>query len=129
MLADGMVGEVKRTGGLSVVQAFVGQTGNAIVKMLDAQGNETDNYDTITGIRYEFADDEVVTIVDDDALPKDAHLEAVGVGVSKVRCTFDGDPGDGLREIILESEDIEVVEPPPGEAVSGEFTVTFQPVS
>ena len=98
------------------------------VKMRDAQGRETDNYDTITGIRYETDDDDVVTIVDDDALPKDARLEAVGVGISKVRCTFDGDPGDGLREIVLQSEDIEVVEPPPGEAVTGEFTVTFQPV-
>jgi hypothetical protein len=93
--------------------------------MLDAQGNETDHYDLMEGIQYTSDDPAVATIVDDDAMPKDARIEAVGLGTTRLHCRFDGDPGSGLREILLESEEIVVV---PGPATGGEFTVTFTQV-
>ena len=112
-----------------MVQAFVGQKGRCeVTKLYDAQGRETDNYDKIAGFRYETDDAEVVTVVDDDALPKDARLEAVGVGVSRVRVIFDSDAGAGVRERTIQSEEIEVLEPPPGEAVTGEFVVRLDPL-
>lgn len=106
-----------------MVQLFVGDIAKAVVVMYDSDGRETDTYDKITGIAYETDVPDVVTIVDEDAQPKDAEIEAVGVGVTSCRCRFDGDPGDGVTEILLQTEKIEVVLPPPGHAASGEMKV------
>ena len=111
-----------------MVEVFVGQKGKAVIKMHDAQGRETNTYDTITGIQYTVDNPELVSVVDEDAEPKDAELEALAPGTTNIGCQFDGDPGDGVRTIMLESEDIIVSEPPPGEAVSGIFEVTFTEV-
>jgi hypothetical protein len=111
-----------------MVQAFVGQAGRAVVRMVDANGRETNTYDTMTGITYASTDPDVVSVVDEDVEPKDATLMANDVGQATLTCTFDGDPGDGIRQIMLQSEPIDVVEPPPGEAVGGTFEVTFAQV-
>jgi hypothetical protein len=113
-----------------MVDVFRGQTGRAVVRMFDAEGDETDHYDRMTGIIYSSTDATVISIVDEDVEPKDAEIVAhVASDVpQKLTCQFDGDPGDGVRTIMLESEEIMVLEPPPGEAVTGTFEVEFRPV-
>lgn len=114
-----------------MVDVYVGQTGRAVVKMRDAEGRETDVYDKTTNISYSSSNDAVVSVVDDDAEPKDCRLQALVASPDEdvfITCTFDGDPGDGVRGVVLQSEAIRVLEPPPGEAVSGEFTVEFAPL-
>jgi len=113
-----------------MVDAHVGDLGVALVEMTDADGRVTDTYDVISGIVYESSNPAVVVVVDDDAEPKDARLDFLAVSPDPVRVTvrFDGDPGDGVRAIELISEDIMVVELPPGEATGGTVTIRFTPV-
>jgi hypothetical protein len=119
---------IAETWSAKMVQAYVGQQGTAIVRMFDADGRETDSYDTMAGIQYDSSDSSVVSVVDEDAEPKDATLMAHAEGQATITCMFDGDPGDGERQITLQSDTIEVVMPPPGQAVTGRFEVTFNQV-
>lgn len=107
-----------------MVQAHVGDIGVAEVHMTDAQGNDTDSYDVMSGISYVSSDPDSIEVVDDDAEPKDARLNFLALtdAPQQVTVTFDGDPGDGVRSITLVSEDIEVV---PGPATGGTVTIRF----
>jgi hypothetical protein len=127
MLANGMVGDTKRTGGSSVSQGYLGQTGIAVLKMYNAAGAETDNYDTISGVQYWSDDPSIASIVDEDANPKDATIGTHAVGTTKVYSKFDGDPGDGEREFTYEAT-VEVLPVPDGGVTEATFAVTFQPV-
>lgn len=111
-----------------MVQAFVGQKGTAKVTMYDADGRQTDSYDVMSGIQYSSTDPNVVSVLNEDEEPRDAELMAHAEGQATITCTFDGDPGDGLRSITLQSPPIDVVLPPPGQAVTGTFEVVFAEV-
>ena len=113
-----------------MVEAIVGQLGKAKVVMRDADGRETDSYDEMIGIGYESSNPDAVSVVDDDAEPRDARLEFLAPTDEPVfiDVTFDGDPGDGMRPIRLRSDGITVVLPPPGDAVSGDVIVEFTQV-
>jgi hypothetical protein len=104
------------------VQAHIGDTGVVAVEMTDEQGNLTDTYDKITGIRYDSSNPNAVSVLDEDAEPKDAEVEfkALTTEPARITVTFDGDPGSGVRPITLVSEDIEVVA---GEATGGTVTI------
>jgi hypothetical protein len=119
-------------GSTAMAEALVDQTGNCLVRMYDSAGKETDSYDKMTGISYEVSDPSKLEVVDDDEEPKDAALTAIAATEPDtpviITCRFDGDPGDGERPIVLQSEPITIREPEPGEAVSGEFTVQFHQV-
>ena len=108
-----------------MADAHIGDLGRAVVKMTDANGNPTDSYDNMSGIQYESSDPSKVTVVDDDAEPRDATLEFLalteGAPVT-ITVRFDGDPGNGERAITLQSEPINVV---PGEATGGEVQIVF----
>lgn len=98
----------------------VGEHAKATVKLFDADGNPTDRFDMMTGIKYEISDPAAATIADADAEPRDVEIEFVAlteVGVDEfLTVTLDGDPGDGVTEIRLESEAFQIVQ---GDAVSG----------
>ena len=103
-----------------------GETVDFKVVLYQASGAETDTFDTVTGIEYSVSDPEAVEILDEDAEPRDGHLRVVQPSTPSgedqfLRCVLDGDPGDGVTEIRLESEPWVVVD---GPATGG--TVTLQ---
>jgi hypothetical protein len=104
------------------VEVHVGEVGVAEVEMRDAQGNVTDDYDKVAGIQWSTTDPASVTLVDDDANPKDATFNFLAITTAPVTATvmFDGDAGDGVTQITGTSEEINVV---PGPARSGTVTI------
>jgi hypothetical protein len=115
--------ETSRRVNVMAVEAQLGQPVKALVKMFDANGQETDSYDKMTGIKYTSRNPDVATIVDEDAEPKDAMIQTLSLGEVQFDVIFDGDPGDGVREIALLSDVLRVVPVPPGEAVSAEVVL------
>jgi hypothetical protein len=104
------------------VDVHVGEVGIAEVEMRDADGNVTDDYDKVAGIHWSTTDPSKVTLVDDDANPKDARFNFLALTTTPVTasCTFDGDAGDGVTQIEGASEEINVVA---GPARSGTVTI------
>ena len=73
----------------------------ARVRMRDANGNETVNYDVTSGIIWTSTDATKVAIIDDDADPHDASVDVLALSEGmpiRLTVSFDGDPGtDGIR--------------------------------
>lgn len=113
---------------MAVSQAYPGQVGKGVVKIYDADGNETTNWDVGGGISYQSSDESVATVVDTDANPQDCQVTAHAVGQARITCSFDGKVGSDTNMIVLEAN-VEVVAPPPGAAVGGTFEVVFEQVS
>lgn len=116
-----------------MVEVFFGQAGRAVVKMFDDQGRATTKYDEIAGVSYTSDAPDIVGINDEDANPFDATFSflrphAAGEAPTRVRVAFDGAPGDPERPINLQSEEITVLEPPPGEAFTGVVDIELSPV-
>jgi hypothetical protein len=111
-----------------MVQAFVGQAGTAVVKLFKKDGSETDSYDQASGVVWHDAQPGVIDRSDADADPLDCELLARAVGQTSFRVELDGDPGDGVRHLVFQSESIDVVQPPDEGAFSGEFTVVFEQI-
>lgn len=112
-----------------MVEVNTAQTGFARVVMLDVDGNETTEYDVAGGVTWEVSDSTLVEVVDDDAEPTDVEFRFLAAGGPvTINCTFDGDPGGGVRQIELQSEEITIVEPPVEGAVGGRVEITFNPI-
>lgn len=95
------------------------------VTMTDANGNPTTVYDVAGGIQWTSTDASKVAVADDDADPHDARVDVLalteGVPV-RIGVSFDGDPGEGVRTVAGESEDLNVV---PGEATGATVKVVI----
>jgi hypothetical protein len=113
-----------------VVQAYLEQLADVRIELRDRRDVPTEVYDRLRGITWELPDQ--ITIDDPDQNPLDAELTMVGLTSGepvRVRATLDGDPDElGERLIVVESEDIEILEPPPGQAVAGRLALTLRQV-
>lgn len=113
-----------------MAEVHIGETGKVIVRMKDANGNETDSYDKMSGVTYTSTHPGMVDVVDADAEPKDAELSFSALTPTGedafINVSFDGDPGDGVRQVALVSEAIHVV---PGDAVAGTVEIVVTPVA
>jgi hypothetical protein len=110
-----------------MTEAFPGQTGVGTVKILDADGRETEDWDMSGGIQYESSDSAVASIVDEDLNPKDATVAAHALGTATLTAKFDGRVGPDENMITLQAI-VDVVQPPPGAAVGGTFEVVWEQV-
>lgn len=115
------------------MDVYAGQTGRAILRMRDAQGRETPNYDEAHGIVYGLISgpEDVARIEDEDAEPKDARITTLRAHTadepdSVFQVEFDGRIGPDENLVRLVSAPLRVLEPPPGEAVGGEFELVFE---
>ena len=108
-----------------------GETVDFKVTLYQASGAPTDTFDEIGGIEWSVSDPDAVEIVDEDAEPRDGQLRVVQPSQPPgqdqfLRVVLDGDPGDGVIEIRLESEPWVVVD---GPATGGTVTLQLRPVS
>ena len=115
---------------MAELELHIGDTVDVKAELRDSSGAPTDTYDKITGLEWSVSDPEAVEIVDEDAEPKDCQLKIVALSQPPgedqfLRCVLDGDPGDGVTEIRLESVPWVVV---PGPASSGHVTMTIRQV-
>ena len=107
-----------------------GETVDFEAELFDSSGQLTDTYDKITGIEWSVSDPDAVEILDEDAEPKDGQLKVRELSQPPgqdqfLRCVLDGDPGDGVTEIRLESVSWVVV---PGPARSGNVTMKIRQI-
>lgn len=94
------------------------------VTMTDANGNTTTNYQ-VGSIQWTSTDASKVAVIDDDADPHDASVEVLALTEGtpvRIGVSFDGDPGEGVRTVSGESEDLNVV---PGEATGATVKVVI----
>lgn len=92
------------------------------VRMRDANGAETDDYQA-GSIAWTSTDDSKVAAVDDDADPKDARVDVLALTEGtpvRLSVDFDGDAGEGEHPVHAETDDIIVV---PGPARSAEIII------
>ena len=107
-----------------------GETVEFKVTLYQASGAETDTFDEVAGIEWSVSDPEAVEILDEDAEPRDGQLRVVPPSQPPgedqfLRCVLDGDPGDGVTEIRLESEPWVVVD---GPATGGAVTLQLRQI-
>ena len=104
------------------LEVHVNETGRAVVTLRDKDGNETSNYDDVSGIAWSCTNPSAAEIVDEDAEPKDATFRFLALADEPFffECTFDGKKGPEENRVTLRSQPIRVVE---GEAVGGEIQV------
>jgi hypothetical protein len=110
---------------MAVREFHVGETVGILLKMKDANGQDTTVYDVAAGIAWELTHQNSMELADDDANPLDQKLTFTSLTPpgedAAVSVVFDGDPGTGMVEVRAQTTDqIRVVA---GPAVSAELAV------
>lgn len=98
------------------------------LELFTEAGAPTRNFDTVSGLMYATTDPAVSKVVDEDADPfsGQVHMLVAAPGEDqKLTCDLDGDAGDGVTEIHIESETYEVVD---GPARAGRLTLKLRQV-
>jgi hypothetical protein len=115
---------------MAEINGRVGDQGDVVVEMLDANGNVTDDWDSAGGVQWTSTLPSAFNVTDADANPKDAVIDFLALTAAGeegfIECSFDGRVGPGERRITARSVSLAVV---PGEATGARVQVTMRPVA